>query len=34
MKGRGGLILNIASAAGLYPMQFGPIYSASKGLLN
>lgn len=31
MKGRGGLILNIASAAGLYPMQFGPIYSASKG---
>lgn len=32
MKGRGGLILNIGSAAGLYPMQFGPIYSASKGL--
>ncbi|KAG0624469.1 hypothetical protein M758_3G250400 [Ceratodon purpureus] len=31
MKGRGGQILNIASAAGLYPSQFGPLYSSSKG---
>jgi len=31
MKGRGGQILNVGSAAGLYPMQFGPLYTASKG---
>lgn len=32
MKGRGGgQILNIGSAAGLYPMQYGSLYSASKG---
>lgn len=34
MKGRGGgQILNIGSAAGLYPMQYGSLYSASKGSL-
>jgi short-subunit dehydrogenase len=26
-----GAIVNIASAAGLYPTPFGPIYAASKG---
>jgi short-subunit dehydrogenase len=29
-----GAIVNIASAAGLYPTPFGPIYAASKGKLH
>jgi short-subunit dehydrogenase len=31
-SGTSGTILNIGSAAGLYPALFAPIYSASKGL--
>jgi hypothetical protein len=31
-KQGGGLILNMASAAGFFPMSFAPIYSATKGL--
>ncbi|KAG0601071.1 hypothetical protein M758_11G081700 [Ceratodon purpureus] len=31
MKERGGLILNLGSAASFIPVPFGPIYSASKG---
>jgi short-subunit dehydrogenase len=27
-----GVIINIGSAAGLYPMFFDPIYSATKGI--
>lgn len=27
-----GVIINMGSAAGLYPMAIDPIYSASKGL--
>lgn len=34
MEGRGGVILNVASAAGLYPSSPQPIYSASKGLFS
>jgi NAD(P)-dependent dehydrogenase (short-subunit alcohol dehydrogenase family) len=30
MEGRGGVIVNVASAAGLYPSSSQPIYSASK----
>ncbi|CAK9232791.1 unnamed protein product [Sphagnum troendelagicum] len=30
MEGRGGVIVNVASAAGLYPSSAQPIYSASK----
>jgi len=30
-KQGGGLILNVASAAGFFPMSFAPIYSATKG---
>lgn len=26
-----GVIINLGSASGLYPMYAGPIYSASKG---
>ena len=35
MKGKQkpGVIINMGSAAGLYPMSFDPIYSAAKGLL-
>jgi len=30
---RPGVIINLGSASGLYPMFFDPIYSGSKGLL-
>lgn len=30
--GKPGVIINIASASGLYPMYRGPIYSGSKGM--
>lgn len=30
---RPGVIINIGSASGLYPMYFDPIYSGAKGLL-
>jgi len=29
-----GVIINIGSAAGLYPMVFDPVYSATKGTLS
>lgn len=31
-KGRPGVIINIGSSSGLYPMFPDPIYSGSKGL--
>lgn len=27
-----GVIINLGSASGLYPMYFSPIYSATKGM--
>lgn len=32
-KQKPGVIINMGSAAGLYPMTFDPIYSAAKGFV-